>query len=137
MYLIRTSFTNGSPRRSLFVCPKGVLIHTFSIFYVKRNQINIILHCLPDILVILVFSLWTQYNLFKGTDFTKQLLLLLESSPCIDLVFMDRSNVFVSCSVFPEVLVNFFKEIAYSEFILIQLKYLGKYGIKQVKSLIM
>ena len=135
MYLIRTSFTNGSPRRSLFVCPKEVLIHTFSIFYV--NQHYLALFAKPDILVILVFSLWTQYNLFKGTGFTKSLLLLLESSPCIDLVFMDRSNVFVSCSVFPEVLVNFFKEIAYSEFILIQLKYLGKYGIKQGKSLIM
>ena len=135
MYLIRTSFTNGCPRRSLFVCPKEVLIHTFSIFYV--NQHYLALFAKPDILVILVFSLWTQYNLFKGTGFTKPLLLLLESSPCIDLVFMDRSNVFVSCSVFPEVLVNFFKEIAYSEFILIQLKYLGKYGIKQGKSLIM
>ena len=48
MYLIRTSFTNGSPQRSPFVSPKEVLIHTFSIFYVKDNQINILLHCLPS-----------------------------------------------------------------------------------------
>ena len=55
MYLIRTSFTNGCPRRSLFVCPKEVLIHTFSIFYVYQHYLALFAN--PDILVILVFSI--------------------------------------------------------------------------------